>query len=194
VKNGTEVIPVINQLRTRVKFNHISLSQDWHPVSHVSFCSTHVSKGAKLFQPFLLNTGHQQIMWPDHCVQGSQGARFHKDLVVKKSDTIVQKGMNLFVDSYSAFYDNDHKTASPLAPMLKKHGITDVYVTGIAFDYCVGYSALDAVSEGFRTFVVEDACRGVAPETIDAMKKKLQAVGVKLVNSASIPESSIFSS
>jgi len=132
-------------------------------------------------------------MWPDHCLQNSSGAQLHKDLVVKKSDTIVRKGTNLHIDSYSAFYDNDHKTASNLAPTLKQHGITDVYVCGIAYDYCVGYSALDAVSEGFRTWVVEDASRGVAPDTVDSMKKKFSEVGVKLVNAASIPESGLIS-
>jgi len=191
VAHGTEVVPVINGLRARVKFDHIALSQDWHPVGHVSFVSTHVAQGAKIFTPFLLTSGQYQVMWPEHCIQGTHGAKFHKDLISKKSDTIVQKGMNLHVDSYSAFFDNDHKTESNLAPILKQHGITDVYVTGIAFDYCVGYSALDSVSKGFRTYVVDDACRGVAPDTINAMKTKLQEAGVQIIQSTDIPESSI---
>jgi len=133
------------------------------------------------------------MMWPDHCIQGSEGAKFHKDLKVnEKTDSIVQKGTNLQVDSYSGFYDNDHKSASQLGPILKKHKITDVYVTGLAYDYCVGYSALDAHGEGFRTFVVEDACRGVAPESIAQMVKKLNESNVKIIQSSEIPSNGLF--
>jgi len=133
-----------------------------------------------------------QMMWPDHCVQGTEGAKFHKDLVVdEKNDSIVQKGTKLEVDSYSGFYDNDHKSQSNLCSILRERGITDVYITGIAYDYCVGYSALDAVSEGFTTFVVEDACRGVAQDTIDQMIERLKKAGVKIIQSRDIPESGL---
>jgi nicotinamidase/pyrazinamidase len=175
VKNGTDVIPVINKLRTSMKFDQVAYSQDWHPVGHVSFCSTHTHKGAQLFTPLTLPTGKIQMMWPEHCIQGSMGAEFHKDLIIRKTDLIIRKGVNLHLDSYSGFYDNDHSSASELAPFLKKNGITDVFLAGIAYDYCVGYSALDAAS---------DACRGVSPETIDAMKTKLRAGGVKIIQSS----------
>jgi len=193
VTKGTEVIPVINNLRERIKWAHVVLTQDWHPPGHCSFCSTWRSKGAEIFTLFKLPSGAQQMMWPDHCVQGSEGAKFHKDLKIdSKNDSIVQKGTNLHVDSYSGFYDNDHKTASQLTPILRKHKITDVYVTGIAYDYCVGYSALDAHGEGFRTYVVEDATRGVAPESIAQMVKKLQDNNVKIIKSTDIPDSGFF--
>jgi len=194
VKRGTEVVPVINELRKKVKWSHIVLTQDWHPKGHCSFCSTHQAKGAEVFTLWKLESGHMQMMWPDHCVQGSEGAKFHKDLVVdEKNDSIVQKGTHHKVDSYSGFFDNDHKSQSNLSSILKEHGITDVYLAGIAYDYCVGYSALDAVGEGFATFVVEDGCRGVAQDTIDQMIERLKKGGVKIIQSSEIPESGLFS-
>jgi len=126
-------------------------------------------------------------MWPDHCVQGSKGTEFDPDLIIDRRDKIVQKGKNREVDSYSGFYDNDHKQQTELASVLKKAGITDVYCTGLAYDYCVGYSALDAFDEGFRVTLVEDATRGVAPDSTKAMKEKLIQTGIHIVQSKDVP-------
>jgi len=192
VRLGTDIIPIINQLRGRVKFHHTAISQDWHPLGHSSFCSTHKEQGASLYTPFLLPSGTRQMMWPDHCIQNSKGAEIHKDLVRKDTDSIVRKGENLHIDSYSAFYDNDYKTATELSSILKKHQITDVYICGLAYDYCVGYTALDAVSEGFRTFVLEDATKPIELSTLEEMKKRLQAAGVGIIQSTDIPKDGIY--
>jgi len=192
VNEGTAVIPIINALRKRVAFGLIAHTQDFHPADHVSFFDNHKDDPeAKLFAPLRLPSGAMQMMWPAHCVQGTPGTEFHKDLVFGPSDKIVQKGMNPQVDSYSGFFDNDHKTKSELAKILKENNVTDVFVTGLAYDYCVGYSALDAKSEGFTVFVVEDACRGVAPDSIKAMREQLGKAGVRLVQSKDVPDAGL---
>jgi len=191
VNDGTAVIPVINELRKRVHFDCIALTQDWHPQNHVSFCINHKDEGAQLFTPFTLPNGQQQMMWPSHCVQESEGSKFNENLNIQPTDKIIRKGMDPMVDSYSGFYDNDHKTKSKLEDTLKKAGITDVYVTGIAYDYCVGYSALDSQAAGFRTYVVEDATRGVAESSVKSMIEQLNKAGVKIINSNTIPDSGL---
>jgi len=193
VNDGVAVIPVINHLRRSRQWHTIALTQDWHPQNHISFQINHKEDPkAQLFTPYTLSNGHVQVLWPAHCVQGSDGAKFHNQLIRENTDHIVQKGMCVEVDSYSGFYDNDHKTASQLAPILKKHRITDVFVAGLAYDYCVGYSALDAHSEGFRTFVVEDGTRGVAPESTKDMIKKLGEKNIKIIKSSEVPENGLF--
>jgi len=186
VNDGTAVIPIINNLRKAHEWDTIALTQDWHPKGHFSFASTNKDKGAKLFTPFEYAPGKFQMMWPDHCVQGSEGAKFHHDLKIEPTDIVVQKGTNINIDSYSGFYDNDAKAKTDLADQLRKHGITDVYVAGLAYDYCVGYSALDALKEGFKVFFIEDGARGVAPETTADMKKRLLEVGVRLINASDV--------
>jgi len=194
VTDGLAVIPVINDLRKKVKWDVVAMTQDWHPKSHVSF---HVNNKhrpeAELFAPLQLENGSSQVMWPAHCVQGSHGATFHKDLIAEDTDKIVQKGTSVEVDSYSGFFDNDHKRQTELAKILKAENITDVWVVGLAYDYCVGYSALDAYNEGFRVAVVEDATRGVAPDSTKAMKAKLLSSGIAVVQSSEVPRSGLVS-
>jgi nicotinamidase/pyrazinamidase len=186
VTDGNAVIPVINNLRKDHKWDVVALTQDWHPKGHFSFASTNKEKGAKLFTPFEYEPGKFQMMWPDHCVQGSEGAKFHHDLKRNPTDIVVQKGTHLDVDSYSGFCDNDHKSKTDLAEQLKKHKITDVYCAGLAYDYCVGFSALDALQEGFKVYFIEDGARGVASETTADMRKKLLAAGVHLINASQV--------
>jgi len=126
------------------------------------------------------------MMWPDHCVQGSDGAKFHHDLKREPTDIVVQKGTNLNIDSYSGFFDNDSKAKTDLADQLRRQGITHIYVAGLAYDYCVGFSALDGVKEGFKTYFIEDGARGVAPDTTADMKKRLQVEGVHLIQSSEV--------
>jgi len=193
VNDGDAVIPVINELRKRVSFDLIALTQDWHPKNHISFQENHKDDPkAKLFTPYVLENGQTQVLWPVHCVQESEGAKLSKSLVVNKTDKIVKKGMNPMVDSYSGFYDNDHKVKSELEDILKKEGITDVYLTGLAYDYCVGFSALDAKSAGFNVYLLEDATRGVAPESTKDMIANLNKAGVSIIKSSTVPASGLF--
>jgi len=192
VTDGQAVIPVINKLRQRVKFDLIAHSQDWHPSDHISFAVNHKDDPkAKLFTPYQLPNGSMQMMWPAHCIQGSDGAKFHKDLLLLPSDKIVKKGLNKDVDSYSGFFDNDHKKQTEMAGLLKSNDITDVWVVGLAYDYCVGYSALDALGEGHRVSVIEDATRGVTPDSIKVMKEKLVASGITIMQSKDVPHSGL---
>ncbi|GAB5366422.1 hypothetical protein AAMO2058_001142200 [Amorphochlora amoebiformis] len=178
VEDGDAVVPLVNKLRKDVKWDLICLSQDWHPSNHCSFVTN--NEGAKIFTEHKLSSGNMQMMWPPHCIQDSKGSEFHKELIVEKSDKIVRKGTHQNVDSYSAFFDNDHKTSTEMANILKKNNIGTVYIAGLAFDYCVGFTALDAVAEKLKTTVIYDACRSVAKETAVEMKKKLQDGGIDL--------------
>jgi nicotinamidase/pyrazinamidase len=156
VPDGDAVVPVINRLVPL--FTHVILTQDWHPPGHRSFASTH--PGLAPFQTAELAYG-SQVLWPDHCVQDSAGAAFHPDLVTAPARLVVRKGMNPEVDSYSAFFENDRRTATGLAGYLAGLGIRHLYLCGLATDFCVLYSALDARDAGFGCTVVEDACRGI---------------------------------
>ena len=167
VKNGDDVIPIINKLVKSDKFDFIIATQDWHPKSHKSFASNHKNKN--VYDVIKLN-GIAQVLWPDHCVQRRKGSRFHKELELGKNYKVFKKGTNPEIDSYSGFYDNDHKSSTGLAEYLKKKDITKVYVTGLATDYCVKFTALDSVKEGFRTFVIKDAVRGVNINKDDSKK------------------------
>ena len=158
VPNGNKIIPVINSLVKSNKFDLITATQDWHPREHKSFASNHKNK--KVYDIINLK-GINQVLWPDHCVQRNKGSRFHNDLNLEKKIKIFKKGSNPEIDSYSGFYDNDHKSSTGLTEYLNKHKITDVYITGLATDYCVKFTALDSVKEGFKTYVIKDAVRGV---------------------------------
>jgi len=184
VPKGNEVIPVINDLLQRVKFHTVILTQDFHPDNHTSFAINH--KDAKEFTEIKLEDGSNQMMWPAHCVQGSKGAEFHSELEVKPEYIIVQKGKNHLVDSYSGFWDNEKKAKTELETKLKENGITNVFVCGLALDYCVGYTALDAVTCGFDTKLIIDAARGIEDKSITKMCKKLDEAGVKIVQSKDI--------
>jgi nicotinamidase/pyrazinamidase len=156
VPRGDEVVPLINQLATR--FEHVVLTQDWHPRGHSSFASAH--PGMTPYQTIEVAYGNQ-ILWPDHCVQGTSGAEFRKDLQIPQAELVLRKGYHRTIDSYSAFYENDRKTHTGLAGYLRERGFTRVFLAGLAFDFCVRYSAEDARGEGFNVVVFEDACRGI---------------------------------
>lgn len=171
VPHGDEVVPVINALAG--KFAHVVLTQDWHPAGHQSFASSH--PGKRPFETIEVAYG-PQILWPDHCVQGTHGAAFRDDLAITHAELIIRKGYHRDIDSYSAFYENDRKTPTGLAGYLRERGFKRVFLAGLAFDFCVRYSAEDATREGFQTLVIEDACRaidvdGSAAETRALFKK-----------------------
>jgi nicotinamidase/pyrazinamidase len=156
VPRGDEVVPVINRLAAR--FDDVVLTQDWHPRDHASFASSH--PGRKPFETVTLPYG-EQVMWPDHCVQGTSGAAFHPDLRIEKARMIVRKGFRRDIDSYSAFVEADHRTTTGLAGYLRERGFKSLVVCGLATDFCVAWTALDARAAGFEVAVVEEACRAI---------------------------------
>ena len=156
VADGNAVVPVINRLAAQ--FEHVILTQDWHPVGHVSFASSYAGK--KPFETSAVDYG-EQTLWPDHCVQGTAGADFHPGLEIPHAELILRKGFRREIDSYSAFFENDHRTATGLAGYLRERGLRRVFIAGLAYDYCVRFSAEDAVGQGFRATVIEDACRAI---------------------------------
>lgn len=182
VKNGNEIIPIINSLYD--KFEHIILTQDWHPIGHVSFSSSHENK-----KPFdTTNTSYgPQVLWPDHCVQGSNGAQISSELKVDKVQLIIRKGYNMNLDSYSAFEEADHSTLTGLSGYLKERKIDTLYIVGLATDFCVGWTAMDAVKHGFTVSVIEDATKGI--DFDNSLQKgwlNMRKKGVKRVNSKDI--------
>lgn len=183
VTNGDEVVPVINQLQEQ--FNFIVATQDFHPADHGSFAANH--EGTKPGELIKLS-GLQQILWPVHCVQGSEGAEFHAELNPIKWTAIFQKGTNPEVDSYSGFFDNARRGDTGLGDFLQNEGIMNVFVTGLAQDYCVKYTALDAVSLGFKTYLITDATRAVNLSAEDGEKalEEMKKAGVIIVESSAI--------
>src|SRR6266702_1482977 len=156
VQKGDEVVPAVNALAQR--FANVVLTQDWHPPGHQSFATSH--PGRKTFDSIKLPYG-EQVLWPDHCVQGSDGAALHKDLSVPRAQLLIRKGYNKDVDSYSAFLEADRKTRTGLEGYLEERGIKRVFVCGLATDFCVAWTALDARKLGFAAAVIEDACRAI---------------------------------
>ncbi len=156
VKGGEQVVPIINKLAKG--FENVVVTQDWHTTGHASFASSHAGK--KPFETTKLRYG-TQVLWPDHCVQGSQDAAVHKDLDIPQAQLVIRKGFHKDTDSYSAFTEADGKTSTGLAAYLKARGIKEVYVAGLATDFCVAWTALDARKAGFRASVIEDASRGI---------------------------------
>lgn len=182
VAGGDAVVPVINWLMPL--FDTVVLTQDWHPRDHASFASAH--SGAQPFTSTEMPYG-QQVLWPDHCVQGTTGAAFHPDLDTERAAVVVRKGMNRQIDSYSAFFENDRRTPTGLAGWLRDKGITRVFCTGLATDYCVQYSALDGRARGLEVVLVEDACRGI--DLNNSMAEALSAMaaaGVITVSAATL--------
>jgi nicotinamidase/pyrazinamidase len=174
VPHGDEVVPTINRLAGR--FRHVVLTQDWHPPGHHSFASSH--SGKRPFDIVTVAYG-QQILWPDHCVQGTTGAQFHDGLQIPHAELVLRKGFRSTIDSYSAFYENDRKTPTGLAGYLRERGLTRIFVAGLAFDFCVRYSAEDARREGFSVTVIEDACRGIDVEgSVAATRESFAALGI----------------
>jgi nicotinamidase/pyrazinamidase len=182
VKGGAEVVPVINKLAGA--FANVVVTQDWHTKGHASFASTHA--GQKPFSSVKLAYGNQ-VLWPDHCVQGTDDAALHKDLALPTAQLIIRKGHNPGVDSYSAFEEADRKTPTGLGGYLKQRGIKTVFVTGLATDFCVAWTALDARKAGFEVYVIEDATRGIDLNgSLAAAWKQMTAKGVKRIQSADI--------
>jgi len=159
VPAGDEVVPIINRLASR--FSNVVLTQDWHPAGHGSFASSH--PGRRAFDRVTLPYG-EQVLWPDHCVQGSEGAALHRDLAIDNAQLVVRKGYHPGVDSYSAFVEADRTTKTGLAGYLRERGIDTAYICGLATDFCVAWTAIDARRAGFRACVIEDACRAIDTE------------------------------
>ena len=182
VKGGEEVVPVINKLAE--KFENVIVTQDWHTPGHTSFASSH--PGKKPFETIKLAYG-TQVLWPDHCVQGTEDAALHKDLKLPTAQLIIRKGFHKEVDSYSAFEEADRKTLTGLAGYLKARGIKSVYVTGLATDFCVAWTAMDARKAGFEVAVIEDATRAIDLNgSLAAAWKDMAAKGVKRMQSKDI--------
>ncbi|QUS37645.1 bifunctional nicotinamidase/pyrazinamidase [Tardiphaga alba] len=182
VKDGDKVVPVINALAK--KFMHVVLTQDWHTPGHVSFASSH--SGKKPFETTEVTYG-KQVLWPDHCVQGTEGAALSKDLAIPHAQLVLRKGYDKAVDSYSAFTEADGKTTTGLAGYLKARKLQRLFVAGLATDFCVAWSALDARKAGFETYVIEDACRGI--DTQGSLAKawsNMQKAGVKRIKSGDL--------
>jgi len=176
VTGGDEIVPLVNDMIRNTE--HVVLTQDWHPAGHSSFASSH--QGSKPFEAITMPYG-EQTLWPDHCIQGSLGADFHSGLAWTKAELVVRKGFRSAIDSYSAFFENDHKTPTGLAGYLKERGIGAITLVGLATDFCVAYSALDAVKHGLETTVRLDACRGINLNgSVEAMVKRMREAGVKL--------------
>lgn len=180
VPRGDEVVPVINRLAPR--FPHVVLTQDWHPPGHISFASSH--PGKKPFETVELEYG-AQTLWPDHCVQGTRGADFHSDLDIPHAELVIRKGYHPHIDSYSTFYENDRRTPTGLSGYLRERGLSRVFMTGLATDFCVRFSAMDARREGFEVVLIEPACRGIDLEgSLEDALKEMKSEGVVFVSEA----------
>ena len=180
VPDGDAVIEVIHRIAP--KFEHIVLTQDWHPAGHSSFASAHAGK--RPFDIVELNYG-MQTLWPDHCIQGSKGAEFHPALQLTQAELILRKGFRGRIDSYSAFFENDRWTPTGLAGYLQERSLTRVFLVGLAYDFCVGYSALDARRVGLQAVVIHDACRAINLEgSVARIESGFDQAGVMLIESA----------
>lgn len=178
VPHGDAVAPVINSLAGQ--FRNVVLTQDWHPPGHLSFASTH--PGRRPFETITAAYG-PQVLWPDHCIQATPGAEFHKSLKIPHASLILRKGIHRTIDSYSAFYENDRKTPTGLVGYLRERGLTRIFLAGLAFDFCVRYSAEDAHRGGFTVFVVDDACRGIDVDgSVAATRRSLAALDISCIS------------
>lgn len=176
VAGGDEVVPIINGLSPG--FEHVILTQDWHTPHHSSFASSHA--GRQPFETIDMPYG-KQTLWPDHCVQGTAGADFHPGLERGRAELVLRKGYDRAIDSYSAFYENDRETPTGLAGYLRERGIGEITLAGLATDYCVAYSALDAIAHGFTTTVRLEACRAIdLAGSLDTMLGLMKRAGVTL--------------
>jgi len=181
VPHGDEVVPLVNRLAAR--FAHVVITQDWHPTGHLSFASSH--PGRKPYQTIEVAYG-AQILWPDHCVQGTMGAQLHDDLQIPHAQLVLRKGYHGEIDSYSAFYENDRATHTGLAGYLRERGLRRVFIAGLAFDFCVRFSAEDAKREGFEAAVIENACRGIdIDRSVLATRQALAALGIACLQAES---------
>ncbi|BDC38400.1 bifunctional nicotinamidase/pyrazinamidase [Paraburkholderia terrae] len=182
VARGDEIVPLVNQLARR--FSHVVLTQDWHPPSHVSFAANHA--GRQPFEMMTLPYG-EQVLWPTHCVQNTPGAALHAELDIPHARAVIRKGHHAGVDSYSAFLEADRTTPTGLAGYLRDTGVTRVWCCGLATDYCVAWSALDARAAGFEVVVIEDATRAIDLNgSLDNAWREMRAAGVERVQSADL--------
>lgn len=183
VVDGDHIVPVVNELMPA--YDLVVATQDWHPENHGSFAANH--PGREVGEMIDLN-GLDQVLWPVHCVEGTQGAEFAPDFNVDRLDHVVRKGGNPRIDSYSGFYDNDQQRGTGLMEYLEKQSVTEVHIVGLATDYCVKFTALDAVREGFQTTLLSDACRGVdlAPGDVEQAVAELREAGVRIATSNDI--------
>jgi len=179
VAGGDEIIPGINALAAR--FDHVILTQDWHPEGHISFASTH---HLKPFTDTFDAPYGKQTLWPDHCIQNTPGAALHSDLNIPHTELILRKGFRRNIDSYSAFTENDGTTPTGLAGYLRERNLQRLFFTGLAFDFCVGFSAIAAAKLGFESIVIDDLTRPVGlPGTVDATNKAFVEAGIQLQDS-----------
>ncbi|EFH09769.1 bifunctional nicotinamidase/pyrazinamidase [Pseudoroseomonas cervicalis] len=179
VPEGDAVLPVISRLQPR--FANIAATQDWHPADHASFASQHPGKAP--FDTVQLSYG-EQVLWPDHCVQGTPGAALHPELETTRIQMVIRKGFRRGIDSYSAFRENDRQTSTGLHGYLRERGITRIFIAGLARGYCTDFSAEDAAELGYRVVLVEDACRGITPEATAAGTERLREKGVDFIQSS----------
>lgn len=179
VKEGDKVIPIINKL-TKM-FDVVVQSQDWHPEGHSSFASRYIDK--KEYDTIDLPYG-KQVLWPDHCVQGTEGGAFHPALEMNATDLIIRKGTNPMIDSYSVFFENDQITETGLTGYLRNRGVTTLYICGLATDFCVKWSAIDGIKEGFDVYVIEDASKGIDLNSSveEAWKEMGEAGAIKILS------------
>lgn len=176
---GDEVVVIANRLGPL--FSNVVLTQDWHPKGHLSFASSH--EGRAPLETIDMDYG-SQVLWPDHCIQETPGAAFHDGLDIAHAALVIRKGFRREIDSYSAFFENDQQTVTGLSGYLRQRGLTHVFLAGLATDFCVQYSALDAMKEGFETVVIEDACRAIDNEgSLDAAIAAMTGAGVDIINS-----------
>jgi nicotinamidase/pyrazinamidase len=182
VARGDEVVPVANRLAER--FSHVVMTQDWHPPGHSSFASTH--EGRAPFETIALPYG-PQTLWPDHCVQGTAGAAFHPDLRLPRAELVIRKGFRPAIDSYSAFFENDRRTPTGLGGYLRERGLERLFLVGLATDFCVRYSAIDARRLGFAVVLVEDGCRAIDLDgSLALAMRAMAAAGVERRASAAV--------
>ncbi|YCM46190.1 bifunctional nicotinamidase/pyrazinamidase [Verrucomicrobiaceae bacterium 227] len=183
VPGGDQIIPLVNELMP--EYPLVVATQDWHPENHTSFASNH--SGKNIGDTIELD-GLQQILWPTHCIEGSKGAKFADSLDTRRFDHIIRKGSDPQIDSYSGFFDNGHRKSTGLTKLLKEKGVTEVHLCGLATDYCVKFTALDALKEGFKVTLIKDACRGVNlnPDDVHHALSLLESEGVKIRTSEDI--------
>lgn len=182
VPEGDEIVPLVNRLAQR--FEHVILTQDWHPRRHISFASSH--PGTRPFDTIEVAYG-TQTLWPDHCVQGTPGADLHPSLNVPHAELILRKGFRREIDSYSAFLEDDHKTATGLAGYLRERGLKRLFLCGLAYDFCVRYSAIDGAAAGFECIVIEDATRAVnLPQSIEMTNEDFKTRGIVRMESVQL--------
>ncbi len=181
VPKGDEIVSLINDLQE--KFDLVVATQDWHPEGHASFATSH--KNVKEFEVIKLQ-GLDQVMWPEHCIQNTAGAEYHPDLNTARIETIFRKGTNLNIDSYSGFFDNAHLKSTGLAGYLREKNIKNLFFAGLAAEYCVYFSIIDALDEGFNAVLIEDATRALNQEEFEKAKLKILRKGGRIIESAEL--------